>query len=62
MQQKPCRLVETRYVHMRIHVAGEVVLRRQDRAFERMDPFRHVSVSLSAHRAIIWVRHNFIFG
>ena len=41
-QQEPGRLVEARDVHLRVHVAGEVVLRSQHRALKGVDPFGHV--------------------
>src|SRR6516164_697226 len=40
-QQEPRCLVKARDVHLRVHVAGEVVLGSQHRALEGMYPFGH---------------------
>src|ERR1041385_6778258 len=45
VEKEPCGLVETRHIHSRVHVTGEIVFRCQHSAFEGMNPFRHINVS-----------------
>src|SRR5580700_2445242 len=38
LKQEPGCLIETRHVHLRVHVGFSIVFRRQDRPLERLDP------------------------